>query len=316
MFSPVYISELLQGHLSEDGYIDILNSIAALIRRHNWPKTLLVISDGIQKRYWTREEVEELTHQFFEWGLTKGKFTYLHKVTEAYRSYYFSTLVVSFVADKIKALQRQQGVSFEQVTRLVRETLEEKCYSNVIDGKTYWYLEAFDEKALKAAADVEYLNQFLSKIVLKGSIRHFKPHIEVAMMDVFYGIGAPLTAENLSKIVYNLFDQTCFTQSVADKETLDMLLERDKPAFQKIIEHLVEELSIDDVKLFRDYMFRSQGESSLAEVAKQYGINRKTAHYRFDQFRKKVFQSFKPENEEVGIEFLKSLSEALDKRLK
>src|SRR5688500_3906 len=116
MFNTNYIAELLQGHLSEDGYKHFLHAVAVMIRRYKWPKAIIEVIEERQNRSWNKEEIEELTQQFFDWALTKGKFSHLFKIPESYLSYYFSTMIVSFVADKIKAQQGQLGLSFEKVS--------------------------------------------------------------------------------------------------------------------------------------------------------------------------------------------------------
>jgi len=314
MFKAEYIYEFISGQLSNDGYKNIVSVVSGYVRKYNWPKSIIVSSEKNEFKYWSVDEIKELTHQFFEWSLSKGKFDNLNKIPENYLSYYFSQILISFIANRIKEEQKKEGLSFEKCRELVISMCKEKYLNNTIEGKEYVFNHSFTKDDLKPIDEIEKGLSYLSKIPIKESTKHFRPLVNLAIEDIFNLIEAPISLKYLIETVFSLFDQKSFNLSQKNEElVVTEEIEKTSVKYDKIIQKLISGLTKDDAKMIFNFLFHNEGEQSLAELADKYNIPKSTFHHKVDSFKKKIAFTYTPDNEQDGILFIQNLSTALDK---
>jgi hypothetical protein len=314
MFKPEYINELISGQLSNDGYKHFVSVVSGFVRKYNWPKSIIVSSEISLSKFWSGDQIKELTHQFFEWSLSKGKFDNLNKIPESYISYYFSQILISFVASRIKEEQQKEGLSYEKTRELVISICKEDYLNSTIDGKEYVFIHSFSKDNLKPIEDIENALSYLSKIPLKESTKHFRPLVKIAIEDVFNSIESPISLNKLIETVFSLFSQKSFNILQIDEELIDKEeIGKGIIKFDKIIQKLISGLTKDDAKMISNFLFQNEGEQSLAEFADKFNIPKSTFHHKVDTFKKKIASAYTPENEQDGIIFIQNISKALDK---
>ena len=123
MFKEEYLLELLSGKLTSRGYANILGTITSMVRKYQWKKSIIVSDHNDND--WQSDDIKELSHQFFEWIISKNKIKYLSKVPFEYLSYYFTQMFISFVSNRIKEEQQKVGLSFQKCQELVQEICQE-----------------------------------------------------------------------------------------------------------------------------------------------------------------------------------------------
>jgi hypothetical protein len=313
MFNTNYIFELISGQLSVEGYKHFVSSISYYIRKFNWPKSIIITDEINTIKYWSEQDVKELTHQFFEWTLIKGKFEFLNKIPENYLSYYFTQILISFIANRIKEEQRKEGLSFDKCRELVISICNEDYIVNTIDGEEYVFNNTFDKEDIKNSCELSDLFSYLSKIPIKESIRQFRPLVKLAIEDIFNAIESPILYSMLIENVFYLFDQKGFISLETNTEQFsDFDLEVLSKKFDKIIRSIVSGLTHHDAIMISHFLFNNHNEQSLAEIAEFYSIPKSTLHYKIDTFKKKIILNYTPDNESDGVVFLQNLSKALD----
>jgi hypothetical protein len=313
MFKTDYIYELLSGLLSNEGYKHFISVVSNFVRKYNWPKSIIVSSETNATKFWSIDEIKELTHQFFEWSLSKGKFDNLNKIPENYLSYYFSQILISFVANRIKEEQQKEGLSFEKCRELVISICKEDYINNTIEGKEYVFINSFSKDDLKPLEDIENALYYLSKIPIKESTKQFKPLVKIAIEDVFSSIETPISLNKLTIVVFSLFDQKSFNILETKEESIAIEeIARTSVKYDKIIQKLLYSLTKVDAKLISHFLFQNEKQQALAELADLYNIPKSTFHHKVDTFKKKIASSYTPENEQDGILFIQNISKALD----
>ena len=100
MFKEEYIIDLIMGNLTQKGYASIVSSIASMVRQYHWQKNIVVADNSGPD--WSNDDFKELTQQFFEWIIANNKLKYVEKIPREYLAYYFTQMLVSFVANRIK----------------------------------------------------------------------------------------------------------------------------------------------------------------------------------------------------------------------
>jgi|GEM_PF-701854 len=317
MFKTEYIYEILSGLLSNEGYKHFISVVSNFVRKYNWPKSIIVSSETNATKFWSADEIKELTHQFFEWSLAKRKFDNLNKIPESYLSYYFSQILISFVANRIKEEQQKEGLSFEKCRELVISICKEDYINNTIEGKDYVFINSFSKDDLKPLEDIENALSYLSKIPIKESTKHFKPLVKIAIEDVFNSILTPISLNKLTIAVFSLFNQKSFNILETKEESIAIEeIARTSVKYDKIIQKLLYGLTKVDAKLISHFLFQNEKEQSLAELADLYNIPKSTFHHKIDTFKKKIASSYTPENERDGILFIQNISKALDEHSK
>ena len=317
MFKTEYIYEILSGQLSNEGYKHFISVVSNFVRKYNWPKSIIVSSETNATKFWSADEIKELTHQFFEWSLAKGKFDNLNKKPESYLSYYFSQILISFVANRIKEEQQKEGLNFEKCRELVISICKEDYINNTIEGKDYVFTNSFSKDDLKPLEDIENALTYLSKIPIKESTKHFKPLVKIAIEDVFNSIETPISLNKLTIAIFSLFDQKSFNILERKEESIAIEeIARTRVKYDKIIQKLLYGLTKVDAKLISHFLFQNEKEQSLAELADLYNIPKSTFHHKVDTFKKKIASSYTPENEQDGVLFIQNISKALDEHSK
>lgn len=314
MFNTNYIYELISGKLSIEGYRHFINTISYFVRKYNWPKSIIISEENITTKHWSIAEIKELTHQFFEWSLTKGKFDYLNKIPESYLSYYFAQILISFIANRIKEEQQKEGLSFDKCRELVISICSENYIVNTIESNQYVYKDSFSKEDIKPVEDLSDVLPYLSKIPIKESTKHFRPLVKLAIEDVFGSIESPVLLSKLTETVYNLFDQKDFIFSQENEVfSNEFDIETSNTKFDGIIQNIVSGLSQQDAKMISHILFNNEKNQSLAEISYFYDIPKSTLHHKIDSFKKKIARCYSPDNEYDGIAFIQSLSKVLDK---
>lgn len=314
MFNPKFIYELLKGILSEDGYKHILNVVSWNIKKHNWPNSLIVSSEVNSFQNWSNDEIMELTHQFFEWLIVKGKLKYINKVPETYISYYFSQVLVSFVANRISEEQQKQGLSFENCKELVFEIAKKDLEVIEFNGIDYVYNQLFIETDIKPLNEIESTITYLSKIPLTEKTKRYKPLVKMAIEDIFNTTESPIKLRNLVVYVFNLFNQKDFEKSNAtpESETLEQN-GSDNRKHKVFIDKILSGITKDDARLLSEYIFQSLGQVSYSKLSEKYSLPKSTLHYKIEEFKKKIHAAYTPINEEDGLAFIKGIALSLDK---
>ena len=133
-----YIIELANGKLSLEGYEYIVSLVKYYINKYNWPKIILDEKVSTEDS-WTEDEIISITHQLLLFVLEKGKLKNYQKIPENYIEYYFKTVIVSYVANKIKEQQNKIGLSFDDTKRVAIEILKELYFHKEINGEIYYY---------------------------------------------------------------------------------------------------------------------------------------------------------------------------------
>jgi len=315
MFNPTYIYELRKGQLTENGYKHFLSAISWYVKKFNWPKTIVISKENSNTKFWSQDDIKELSHQFFEWIISKDKLEYLNKIPESYLSYYFSQMLISLVANRIKEKQQKEGLSFEKTSELVTEIANKELIKNKIKGVDYFFDRSFNENDVKPQNEIENSISYLSKIPITENTKHFKPLVKIAIEDIFNTIESPITLKKLIEYVFALFDQKDFASKVSITETGEIEIEETENLMhKKAINNILSNLTKTDARLFSEYIFHSQGEMSLSELAAKYKIPKSTLHHLMENFRKKIATSYMIDNEDDGLIFIKKLAMALDER--
>jgi hypothetical protein len=319
MFKIKYIYELISGELSVEGYRNILSGIFSLVKKYNWSKAIIVSING-NPNYWSAEDVKEFTHQFFEYAIEKKKFSYLNKIPENYRRYYFTQIIVSFVANRISEVQQKSGLSFDKCRELVSSIIKEKYFSKSIGATVFTYNKSFEEDDIKDINEVEHLLTYLPHYRIPESANHYKSFVGMAIEDIFGVMESPVAIKKLIETVFRLFDQSFLSVSEFNAEEDESCNEDDhNPDGRKyslIINSLLAGMSKEDAKIISEYLFQSNGKISLSELAKKYQLPKSTVHHKTESFKKKISQTYMPENEDDGINFIQNLSSALDELAK
>lgn len=314
MFKTDYIYELTSRKLSNEGYKHFISVVSYFVRKYNWPKSIILNSKIKTTEFWTAREIKKITHQFFEWAITKGKFDNINKIPENYLSYYFAQILISFISNQIKEEQLKEGLSYEKFKELVISICKEDYIINTIQGTEYVFIHSFSKKELKPIEDVTNKLSYLSKIPIKKSTKHFRPLVKLAMEDIFNFIETPISINKLTEAVYSLFDQKDFNFLGTQYESINEdYTEKISVKYDKVIQNIVSVLTKDDAKMISHFLFHNEEREPLAEIAEKYNIPKSTFLHKVDSFKKKIVNSYTPKNEQDGIFFIQNISRALDK---
>lgn len=314
MFNTNYIYELTSGQLSNEGYKHFINVVSCFVKKNNWPKSSIVNSENNATIFWTQDEIKEVTHQFFEWALSKGKFDNLNKIPENYLSYYFTQILISFIANRIKEEQQKEGLSYEKCRELVISICKEDFINKIIEGNEYVFNSSFSKEDIKHFGDITDILFHLSKTAIFESTKHYRPLVKLAINDVFSAIETPILLSKLTEVIFNLFNQKSFISLESKEEQSNEFdLEPSNKIFDEIIQNIVSGLTNVEARMISQYLFNNEDEKSLSELADIYGIPKSTFHHKMDSFKKKISKNYTPDNEQDGIVFLQSISKALDK---
>lgn len=308
MFKEEYIIELLSGNLTEKGYSNIVGTIALMVRKYQWQKNIVVSENvGVD---WTNDDIQELSQQFFLWIIENDKLKYLDKIPYEYISYYFTQMFISFVSDRIKTEQQKIGVSFNKCEELVREICVEDYDEIKIGNKTY-----VSSKGTSPNIQIDNLDdilKYMPKYVIKPTTKHFKPLVKMAIDDVMTTADGFVQIETLVKSVYLLLDQSSLFEDIYARVDNKEQTDDYTPYVMKILEGI----NKTDASIFLDYIFGDSAKMSLFDLAQKYNLPKSSIHNKISNFKKKIFSSYMPTDENDGIYFLKILANSLDEIVK
>ena len=308
MFKEEYIIELLSGNLTEKGYSNIVGTIALMVRKYQWQKNIVVSENvGVD---WTIDDIQELSQQFFLWIIENDKLKYLDKIPYEYISYYFTQMFISFVSDRIKTEQQKIGVSFNKCEELVREICVEDYDEIKIGNKTY-----VSSKGTSPNIQIDNLDdilKYMPKYVIKPTTKHFKPLVKMAIDDVMTTADGFVQIETLVKSVYLLLDQSSLFEDIYARVDNKEQTDDYTPYVMKILEGI----NKTDASIFWDYIFGDSAKMSLFDLDQKYNLPKSSIHNKISNFKKKIFSSYMPTDENDGIYFLKILANSLDEIVK
>ncbi len=272
MFKEKYIIGLLSGRLTFMGYNSILGTIAIMAKKYHWQKSIIVseFADDI----WSKEDIEELTQMFFEWVIANGKLKYLDKVPYEYLSYYFTQMLVSFVADRIKEEQQKIGVSYQKCQELVKSICAENYSIVVISDKECVKNPSVDTKVV--INDIEEVVRYMAKYTISENTKQYKPLIKLAIEDILINAEGYVPIDSLCKGVFILLDQKAIR-----KESIELVypIEMEEPdKYDKAVSQILTGVTNSDAKIYLDYIFQELGKASLSEIAQKYGLPKSSLH--------------------------------------
>lgn len=304
-----HIRDLSKKELSKDGYKKLIALMSHIIYKYHWPKQIL---DEAEKGYsdWKFEEIVLFTHQFILFLFEKNKLKNIKKIPDEYIEYYFHQIIVSYVSSKIRQTQKNEGISFETVKRIVKDLLKVDYTKTELNGKVFWAnSDEFNNKILPDS-EIERQVNFLPKILLEPEIKHFKKHVIRALRNIFSLTETSIEENLLIRLTNSLFDQSPFTKAVDERfEVPDI----DEETINNCINVIVPKVEMDDIPIIIDYFF-IEDKRSLKELAEKYSVPKSTIHFKTKKFRELLEENFIPRNDDEGILFLKKLHKKLDER--
>ncbi len=306
MFKVNYILDLLSGRLTEMGYEHIVHTIGDMANHFHWPKTI-ILSDSHNDE-WQSEDIKELTQAFFEWALSKGKFKYLYKLPANYLSYYFGQILVSYVADRIKIIQEERGLSHRKCSEIVKSLCKEHFYTREQNDTIYVSITENADNLSAPSESIKYLGPYYI-----NDTYTLKIQIKIIVEDILNLCEGALSIEQLSDLVYSLIQQ--HEEKEINETTTDNLFEYEEE-HKEAVERIIENVDKIEAQMILDYLFQEQGQISLSEMEKKYAIPKSTIHHRMELFRMKIAENYIPENEEDGILFIKKIASKLDELAK
>ena len=309
MFKEEYILALLSGHLTQKGYASIVGSIASMVRQYHWQKNIVVADNSGPD--WSNGDIKELAQQFFEWIIANDKLKYVEKIPREYLAYYFTQMLVSFVANRIKEEQQKVGISFQKCQELVKVICNEN-YTEV-SHKDRYYIKSPLVSEETLIDDLEDSIKYLTHYPITENTKQFKPIVKLAIDDILMSANGYVLTTILPNAVFQILDQNAFASHVEDSVKFEDLT---SSKYDDEINSLMNGVSKVDARLILEYVFQDDEKASLSELAAKYDMPKSTIHKLVSDFKQNIFRCYMPENEEDGIAFLQNLANALDERAK
>ena len=306
MFKEEYILDLLSGRLTQKGYASIVDSIASMVRRYQWQKNIIVSNNNDSN--WCDDDYLELSQQFFEWIISNDKLKYIDKVPYEYLSYYFTQMLVSFVSNRIKEEQQKTGISFQKCKELVNAICKEDYTTTSNLGQDYIIGEYSSND--KWISDLDDTIKYMAHYPITEKTKQFKPIVKLAIEDILMSADGYVLIESLGSAVYSLLDQTSFVNTNTEQEAIVDAQQESK--YDCEIKEILQGVSSIEARIYLEYIFQDSGKVSLSELSDKYNMPKSTIHNKIDEFKKKIFTTYMPDNEDDGIAFLKSLANSLD----
>jgi hypothetical protein len=301
-----YIIDLAQGKMAIEGYNYIVSLLKYYLNKYSWPKIILEENTSTD-RCWTDDEVLSFTQQLLVYIIDKKKLKNYRKIPENYIEYYFKTIIVSYVANRIKEHQNKLGLSFDDTKRVSLEILNDLYFSKKIKNDVFWNKENVFANPVLNNETINDIVDTLPKIPITERTKHYKPRVKTALNDVFSLINRPIKQNVIFNQVFKLFDQSSFT--VNNDEQIPNEIRED--FITQAIQQIVSKIEQIDIPIYLDYFF-SDTKNSLNSIAKKYNLPKSTVHYKTNQFTKIISESLIPDNEQEGVWFLENLHKTLD----
>jgi hypothetical protein len=307
MFKEEYILDLLSGQLTQKGYASIVGSIGSMVRRYHWQKNIVV--SGCHDSNWSDDDIIELSQQFFEWLIINGKLKYVDKVPYDYLSYYFTQMLVSFVSIRIKKEQQKVGISFQRCQELVKDICEESYTTFIIAGKVY--IGNNSSSSDVPINDLSEIIRFLPHYIIKPTTKHYKPLVKMIVDDIMADLHNLVSLDLLTKTVFNLLDQSAL-QDLSKENDSSLTNQIEEHKYDSYIQTILDGITKKEAQMLLEYIFQDSARVSLSDISNKYGIPKSTVSKKINDFKKKIFVTYMPENELDGECFLKKLAYSLD----
>ncbi len=301
-----YIIELAKGKMTFEGYNYIVSLIKFYLNKYRWPK--IILDENTNKNdFWTSDEILSLTQQFLVYVLEKEKLKNYRKIPKNYIEYYFKTIIVSYVASKIKEQQNKQGLSFFDTKRISLEILNDLYFMKEIKSDFFWNKENVFTNPVIENETINDIIESLPKIPITEKTKHYKPRVKTAINDIFNLINRPIKQSVLLNQVFKLFDQSYFSLIKEDQDENEIR----EDVISQAVQQIIFKVNQIDISIYLDYFFSDRKES-LNSIAQRLNVPKSTIHYKTSNFTKLITETFVPENEQEGICFLEKLHKALD----
>lgn len=309
MFKEEYIIDLISGKLTQKGYASIVSSIASMVRQYHWQKNIVVADNSGPD--WSNGDIKELAQQFFEWIIANDKLKYVEKIPREYLAYYFTQMLVSFVANRIKEEQQKVGISFQKCQELVKDICNENFTE--VSHKDRYYIKSSMATEEIWIDDLEDSIKYLAHYPITENTKQFKSIVKLAIDDILMSANGYVLTTILPNAVFQLLDQSAFAIHIEESVKFEDLT---GSKYNDEINSLMNGVSKVDARLILEYVFQDDKKASLSELAAKYEIPKSTIHKLVSDFKQNIFKCYIPENEEDGVAFLKNLAFALDERAK
>ena len=309
MFKEEYIIDLISGKLTQKGYASIVSSIASMVRQYHWQKNIVVADNSGPD--WSNGDIKELAQQFFEWIIANDKLKYVEKIPREYLAYYFTQMLVSFVANRIKEEQQKVGISFQKCQELVKDICNENFTE--VSHKDRCYIKSSMATEEIWIDDLEDSIKYLAHYPITENTKQFKSIVKLAIDDILMSANGYVLTTILPNAVFQLLDQSAFAIHFEESVKFEDLT---GSKYNDEINSLMNGVSKVDARLILEYVFQDDKKASLSELAAKYEIPKSTIHKLVSDFKQNIFRCYIPENEEDGVAFLKNLANALDERAK
>ena len=302
-----FIIDLSNEKLSKEGYKKLVALLKHLIYRYNWPKQILDDATS-QNSAWDIKDVVSFTHQFVVFIFKQSKLKNIEKIPKAYVDYYFHQIIVTYVASKVAASQKEEGISYESVKRIIKTILPLDYLQQEKEGRLYWGENEAGNTDRVSNDTIEYQVSHLPKIRIKAEAKQYKPLVKRALSNIYSLTNSFIEEEMLIKLTYSLFDQSAFKESDV-QEVEDRCVDEEK--IIESVNQILSKIDKNDVQIINEYFF-SKEPISLTKLSLVHKVPKSTIHYKINQFKNLLRSKFSPNNDAEGIQFLEILHEKLD----
>ncbi len=306
MFKEEYILNLLSGQLTKKGYASIVGSVASMVKRYQWQKSIVV--SGSKDPEWTEDDIKELTQLFFEWVMLNNKLKYVNRIPIDYLSYYFTQMFVSFISNRIKEEQQKIGISFQKCQELVKIICDEDY--TTAKHLDRLYVVHSSSSTDKWITDLEDSIKYIAHYPIADSTKHFKPIVKLAIEDILISANGYVLIDILANAVYQLLDQSAFSDASELITQPQEVIEEN--IYNDVVKDIINGVSKSEAQIYLKYIFQVSGHVSLSDLASIYNMPKSTIHKKVEDFKNKIFSSYIPENEDDGVSFLQFLAKSLD----
>lgn len=301
-----HIVSLAQRKMTIEGYTFFSRLIKHLIYKYNW--SISILDEKTNKdRKWGDDEILTFTQQFLTYVLDKNKLDNYKKIPDNYLEYYFQTLIVTYVAKKIKEYQKKIGISYDDVKRIAIPILNDQYFKLELQQKILWNsVDSFNNPIIQVNSIESEIGQ-IPKIPITEKTKHYKPLVNTAINDIFELIKCPIEQDILLNQIFKLFDQSNFFELIEDEEQYEIRHEEIITA----VDLISKKIQNKDITLILEYFF-NDSKLSLNEIAKNHNLPKSTVHHRTKLFTQTITNLFSPNNETEGVYFLELLHKKLD----
>lgn len=103
-----------------------------------------------------------------------------------------------------------------------------------------------------------------------------------------------VSVSSLAKAVFELLDQSVFKTNMSENQIVYNQLDDEQT---KAIKTIIEDVGQVDSRIFLEYIFQNTGGISLSSIADKYNLPKSSVHRKIEDFKKKIFSTYVPNNE-------------------